>query len=112
MIPGIWLTELSLGGKKETIRDIVLSPRKRRKTVPDKTRPKTRLVRYLQLEGGASGSYGSETATVGRFIKSLKKNEEFFKYFSKIELAEMQRQRVKDIEVMNFKITCYFKETN
>lgn len=85
MIPGIWLTKLSLAGAKESGGS------------------------YLNIEGCAISTYGDETATVGRFISSLKGNKDFFKDFSQIELESMQIKTIKDIEAMNFKISCFFK---
>lgn len=82
MISGIWLTKLSLQKNKQ-----------------------------LNIEGNAYSSYGDETAVVGRFIKSLKENEDFFSDFSKIELGQIQRRSIKDAEVMRFVISCYFKRT-
>lgn len=84
MIQGIWLTELSLeesGGQK-----------------------------YLSIMGAVS-SYGKdEAAVIGKFMKSLKDNKAFFEDFSEIKLGTMQQRKLKDFEIMDFSITCYFKK--
>jgi len=84
LIPGIWLTKLNLVSSRGS-------------------------NEVLNLEGSASSAYGDETATVGKFIESLKGNESFFSDFSDIELEGMQRRVIKEIEVMNFKINGYFE---
>ncbi len=50
------------------------------------------------------------TASIGKFIKSLKDNNSFFSDFSDIDLGSIKRDKVNDQEVMSFKITCFFKE--
>jgi len=85
LIPGIWLTKLNLVSSRGS-------------------------NEVLNLEGSASSAYGDETATVGKFIESLKGNESFFSDFSDIELEGMQRRVIKEIEVMNFKINGYFRK--
>ena len=83
MIPGIWLTRLSLeekSGKK-----------------------------YLCIKGAVSSFGRDEAAMIGRFMKILKENESFFKDFSELELGTIQ-QAQKDVEIMNFAINCYFKD--
>jgi Tfp pilus assembly protein PilN len=81
MSPGVWLTELSLN------------------------RPKS-----LTLKGTTTSKKGEEMALVGKFMDSLKKNQLFFSDFKDIELESAQGRKIKDIEVMDFVISCFFKE--
>ena len=81
MTPGVWLTELSL------------------------ERPKS-----LTLKGTTTSKKGEEMALVGKFMDSLKKNQLFFKDFRDIELESAQSRKIKDIEVMDFVISCFLKE--
>jgi len=112
MIPGIWLTGLSLDKKSVSAKSPAKQQLRRGRRAAQAPVESRREVWFLNLEGRASSTYGDETATVGRFIKSLKEDEEFFKEFSKIELEIMQRRIIKDIEVMDFRVSCYFEEAN
>ncbi|TRZ50519.1 MAG: hypothetical protein D4S01_06535 [Dehalococcoidia bacterium] len=64
----------------------------------------------LILTGFAiSSGQTEETATVGRFIDSLKKDKDFFKDFDDIKLSSIQRESYGSTDVMNFTIICYFR---
>ena len=99
MIDGIWLTSLSLNyesprtGQMHTLKE----------------HPGNRQALVATGRAIASGS-GGETATVGRFIDSLKKNGDFFKDFDDIKLSSVQRESHGNTEVMDFTILCYFKQ--
>jgi len=104
IIDGIWLNSLLLNIERANgsqaftnVNNVVLPGR------PD---GKETLV----LKGAAvSSGTDAATAIVGRFIDSLKKNEDFFRDFEDIKLSSVQRETLGDTEVMNFTIVCYFK---
>jgi len=85
MLPSIWLSSFSLKAGLKT---------------------KTTLF----LEGYATGVSEEGTASVGRFINSLKHNEEFFSGLEDIELEDMRRSVVEKKEVMKFRLSIPLKE--
>ncbi|MBU0571948.1 MAG: PilN domain-containing protein [Candidatus Omnitrophica bacterium] len=93
-IPNVWLSEFKP----------VFSQSKGR----DKRQTKNTLT-GLELSGYALGR-GEATSTVGEFIDSLKKNNEFSKYFSEIELQGIHNRKFDNEEVMSFKLVCRFKQ--
>lgn len=105
MIPGIWLTELQYDEKATDLpKSAAGTAKKQQSKAPEKT-----LARYLVLSGAASGMGEEGTALIGRFIKSLKDEAEFYSDFSDIELGTIKREKMDDQEIMTFKITCLFK---
>ena len=113
MTPGIWLTELSYS-EKLTERPVTINIKGMKpkgqndaaKTIMEKA-----LAKYLIVSGYASGVGEDGTAAVGKFIKSLKDNSDFYSDFSAIELGVIKTDRIEDQEVMSFRITCLFKES-
>ena len=110
MTPGIWLTEL---GYYEKLSEIT-KPAKinLRKAGPDfEAKPQVEKVvlKYLTIFGMASSMGEEGTALIGRFMKSLKSNSDFYSDFSDIELGTITREKVDEQEVMKFNITCLFK---
>ncbi len=101
MIPGIWLRRFWLEKRQET----VVLPGK-----GDEQITEVKTVRVFHVEGSVAASGGEETAAIGRFIRSLKMNEEFFEDFSDIQTGAIQRRTMQDIEVMNFELILPFKE--
>lgn len=102
MIDGIWLSSLSLN--TETPRAI--SPAYAAAGRPQDTNSRQTLL----LTGFAiSSSRAEETATVGKFIDSLKRNEGFFRDFDDIKLSSIQRESYGNADVMGFTLVCYFK---
>lgn len=104
--PGIWLTRLEV--KEELLQ-------KTKEAIDPVTKRMVRQTikvprRRLEIHGRVISLAGEETAMVGKFIKNLKSDEEFFQHFSDIELETIQRSRIKDVEVMDFKFACYFKD--
>lgn len=89
IVPGIWLRELSLLPHVES-RDL----------------PPT-----LTLKGSVISRRGEETAVVGKFMANLKNDKGWSFDFDKIELKSMQRRKIKDTEIMDFVLICYFKES-
>lgn len=64
----------------------------------------------LILTGYALGRSDVATATVAKFINSLKRSKDFFGYFDTIELLTMKSGSVAGEEVMVFNLTCAFKQ--
>jgi len=67
--------------------------------------------RYLSIKGNISSFWKDETAMIGKFMKTLKENRNFAKDFEEIKLDTIQQKTLKDAEVMDFSIKCYFKKT-
>lgn len=113
MVPGIWLSNLeyeektveraqTAAGRGQNARDRAPAAR----TATEKA-----TARYLILSGYASSMGEQGTALIGKFIKSLKDNPDFYSDFSDIELGSIRSERMQDQEVMSFKLTCMFKQT-
>jgi len=108
---GIWITEISYDEKAE---DKVVSVKSKSsngrsgggsaRSVAEKF-----MLRYLVVSGYASSMGEQGTALIGKFIKSLRDNSEFYSDFSEIKLDSIRSDKFMDQEVMNFKITCLFK---
>lgn len=105
MTESIWLTSLYLDERKTDKRSsFISSATKRRGGSESKAR------QMLVLKGSAySLTPAGETAVIGKFIESLKKNQGFFMDFEDIELSSTQRKQLGETEVMDFIIECYFK---
>lgn len=101
MVPGVWLTKFSI---VEKIAETKESEKDKGK------KPEIKKVRCLSLNGSVVAQGGTETAVVGRFIKSLKSNGEFFKDFKDIELGSINRMRFDDSEIVSFGLYCYFNK--
>jgi len=110
--PSIWLTELSYN-EREGDRVVSVnskSPNGKSKRAGSRSVAEKVVLRYLVLSGYASSMGEQGTAIIGKFIKSLKDNSNFYSDFSEIKLDSIKSDKVLDQEVMNFKITCLFKE--
>lgn len=101
IIPGVWLNRLWIETK-------VVSLRQRNERGEIQAEAVT--VKTLHLNGSVIVTGGEETAAVGKFMWSLKNNAGFFEDFSEIKSAYMQRNELKDAEVMDFELICYFKQ--
>lgn len=106
MTPGIWLTELSY---EEKVVEKPVMLKAKTKNGPAQMTMERSVARYLILAGYASSRGEEATAAVGKFIKSLKDNRNFFADFGEIELGSIQSDRIEEQDVMNFRITCLFK---
>lgn len=91
MTPGIWFTRLSI-------------------EIQVKDAQKGDYIRILNLEGCAASLYGDETALVGKFIKALQEDKDFFQHFSEVKLGPMQKAMIEKNEIMNFKVFCIFRK--
>lgn len=110
MTPGVWLTALEYDEKlTEQPRATDANLMKKAGAQESKTAMEKVLLRYLIISGAASSMGEEGMALIGRFIKSLKSNSNFYSDFNDIELGTIMRERVEDQEVMTFKITCLFK---
>lgn len=109
MIPGVWLDKLWL----ETKVIIQETPGVKASFGEDSVKavkePAKAIIRTLHLNGSVIAGGGEETAFIGKFIRSLKDNKNFITDFKDIESASIQRTKLKDEEVMNFELICYFK---
>ena len=102
MIDGIWLDSLSLEAERpRALSQPAHSPHTTKETLGRQT---------LVLTGFAvSSSRAEETAAVGKFIDSLKRNKDFFHDFDDIKLSSINRESYGNADVMSFTIVCYFK---
>jgi len=105
MIDGVWLTSLYL--QLQTPEGMAAA------NTPSISYGKSAVAspsQVLILKGSAvSSSSGEETAIVGKFIESLRKNKDFFKDFSDIKLSSIESRKLGEVDVMDFTIVCYFK---
>ncbi|MBN1872220.1 MAG: hypothetical protein JW800_06585 [Candidatus Omnitrophica bacterium] len=103
IIPGVWLNKLWLEKKVSVVS---AGPT----VTSDAPRPPVTITeKTLHLSGSVIATGGEETAAIGKFIRSLEKNQGFFKDFKEIKSASIQRANLKDVEVMNFELIGYFK---
>ena len=109
MTPGVWLTNLLYEEKEVDRASQAGAGNKKREAITPRVEKIT--LRYLMISGYAS-SMGEEGASlIGKFIKSLKDNPVLSSHFSEIELGSIKSDKVQDQEVMSFRITCLFKNT-
>ena len=95
MSKGIWLKEVSLVSKTRQ---------------PAAKGEKPKKFYSLVLRGSAVSQDEEETAVIGKFMKDLKDEKEFFADFSDIELNSIQSDKINNRNVMHFTITSYFKD--
>ena len=111
--PGIWLSDLTYDEKVgESTKKVITkqaAPGGKNQTLKQSTEKVN--LRYLVISGYASSMGEQGTASIGKFIKSLKDNPGFYSDFSSIELGSIKSEKMQDQEVMSFKLTCMFKQT-
>lgn len=61
----------------------------------------------LVIEGSVVSANEEEMANVGKFIKAIKEDDEFFKYFKNIKLETVQRKTKYTTDVVDFKIALF-----
>lgn len=111
LTPGIWLTELSYDEKAgDRLVSVARTSNGKSKKGSSKSVAEKVVYKYLVLSGYASSMGEQGTALIGKFIKNLKENSQFYSDFSEITLDSIKSDKFHDQEVMNFKITCLFKE--
>lgn len=120
MVSGIWLRSLYI--EKEKMEGMAVPTTM--SSVPiggtegagmlGATPPKAAATKvFLILEGSALVEEGKEPGTVGKFVSAIKGNKSFFDDFDEIELRGVERRTVGQslhTEVIDFKISCRFKE--
>ena len=98
MVPGVWLRLLSLDKR------LLPAPAAPAKGAPNFER------KMLVLEGTVVSLRGDELAIIGRFVRRLKEDQNFFSDFQGIEVESTKRRTIHDIEVVDFKLLCLFRE--
>lgn len=91
MTPGIWLSELYYDER------------------PVSGQNKKAVSGALVISGYASGAGEQGTALIGKFIKSLQDNKDFYSDVAGIDLVSTKSDRVDKQDVMSFRISCLFK---
>ncbi|MCQ9207720.1 MAG: PilN domain-containing protein [Omnitrophica bacterium] len=66
----------------------------------------------LTLSGSAVARGEQATQDIARFIKALKANKNFFKYFDDVELVSIKKGLHTDKGLMNFTLICKFKSNS
>ena len=107
IIPGVWLNRLWL--EQKTVLQKVVPKESEEGSTSVSAVPKKTIAETLHLYGSVIASGGEETAAIGKFIRSLKNSKGYFADFKEIEATSIQRSRLKDVEVMDFELICYFK---
>ena len=93
LTPGIWLSQLDYDEKPSPLTG------KGKRAIPG----------ALVISGYASGSGEQGTVLIGKLIKSLEENRDFYADFENIDLVSTKSDKVDNQDVMSFKITCNFK---
>lgn len=109
--PGIWISSLEYDEKlSERVIQPIQKPgsEKDKASVPKKSIEKV-MSRFIVISGYASSMGEQGTALIGKFIQSLKDNSGFYADFYEIELASIKAEKIKDQEVMSFKLKCMFR---
>lgn len=109
MIPGVWLNRLWIE-KKAVYKQVEKTRKAEGGEAQVNAEPKKVTIETLHINGSVIATGGEETAIVGKFMWSLESNPGFFADFSEMESAYMQHNKLKDVEVMDFELICYFKE--
>ncbi|MCX5677757.1 MAG: hypothetical protein NTY76_01455 [Candidatus Omnitrophica bacterium] len=91
MTPGIWLSELYYDER------------------PVPGQAKTAMPGALVMSGYASGVGEQGAALIGKFIKSLQDNKDFYSDVASVELVSTKSDKVDKQDVMSFRINCLFK---
>ena len=112
IVPGIWLSDITYDEKigERTMQVVTKQAAAGGKNQTLKQSTEKVVLRYLVISGYASSMGEQGTASIGKFIQSLKDNPGFYSDFSGIELGSIKSEKVQDQEVMSFKLTCMFKQ--
>jgi Tfp pilus assembly protein PilN len=73
------------------------------------TRVYTDSESRLIIEGSVISKSEEAMASVGKFMKSVKDDQEFFRDFRNIKLESVQRKSKEERDVVDFKISLYFQ---
>lgn len=63
----------------------------------------------LIIEGSVVSKAEEEMASVGKFMKNLREDEQFFKDFKNIKLESVERSSNENRDIVEFKIALYFE---
>jgi hypothetical protein len=63
----------------------------------------------LIIEGSVVSKSEEAMASVGKFMKNLKDDQQFFKDFKNIKLESVQRKNKEERDMVDFKIALYFQ---
>jgi len=63
----------------------------------------------LIIEGSVFSKSEEAMASVGKFMKNVKDNQQFFKDFKNIKLESVQRKNKEERDMVDFKIALYFQ---
>lgn len=110
LTPGIWLTSLSYDERAvEKYVSAGIQKKPNEGEAPQLVK-QTSTARFLTISGYAAGMGEQGASLVGKFIRSMKDQADFYADFSDIVLGSIRSDKVEGQEVMLFKITCMFKE--
>ncbi len=111
MTPGIWLTELSYDEKvgERPVQANAKAPAGRAKKETPKATVEKVVLKYLIISGYASSMGEQGTALIGKFIKSMQDNSNFYSDINSVDLVSTKSDKVDNQDVMSFRITCLFK---
>ena len=102
----VWLTYLSISKEIKT-----LKIEKRLNVGVRQEKPETVVVRHLNLKGIVVSISGEEMVDlVGKFMRKLEEDSDFFKDFNDIVLISTQRDKIGDRDIMKFEIKCRIKD--
>ena len=73
------------------------------------TRIHTDLENRLVIEGSVISKEEEAMALVGKFMKGIREDKNFFVGFSNIRLESVQRKNIDERDVVDFKIALYFR---
>ncbi|MFX0211379.1 MAG: PilN domain-containing protein [Candidatus Hodarchaeota archaeon] len=90
IVPGVWLNELTLQSQE--------------------TKDQTKSSKYLVIQGSCASRTKDEPALIGRFMQNLKSDSLFSSDFTEIELGPIKKRLIKQTEIMDFQLTCRFKQ--
>ena len=110
LTPGIWLTNLSYDERSVEKYVSAVAQKKNPEGEAPQMIKQTSTARFLTITGYAAGMGEQGASLVGKFIKSMKDDAGFYGDFSDIVLGSIRSDKVEGQEVMQFKITCMFKE--
>jgi len=63
----------------------------------------------LIIEGSVVSKSEEAMASVGKFMKNLKDDQQFFKDFKNIKLESVQRKNKEEKDIVDFKVALYFQ---
>jgi len=109
--PGIWIASLEYNEKlsERSIQLIQKSTGGKDKAPAPKKSTEKMMLKNLIISGYASSMGEQGTSLIGKFIQNLKDNPGFYADFYEIELGSIRAEKIKDQEVMSFKLTCMFR---